>query len=251
MRFEASLDDALTAAMRKHAEACYPNEACGLILGDGKKAEFVAAENVSQEPRGQFLIDHETYRRAVDSGRLLAIWHSHPDSSGEPSELDRAGCEATALPWLISGIRHTSAGFEHDRPQLVEPTGQVTDYVGRPYVFGTFDCYTLMVDFYRREFGIELPRFSEFRIEKWWTRGYNILEDLWPQADLVPVTDGTFEHGDVLFIAMGGEVPNHVAIYVTGDIILHHLVNRLSRRETFGPNWLSMVKLHLRHKSKC
>lgn len=251
MLSEEQLDKTLVGAMWEHAEKCYPSEACGFVVGSGKKAFFMPCNNTSPSPSDQFVIDPNDYARAEDSGEILAIWHSHPNLPTTPSEADRAGCEMWGIPWLISSISKEGNVFAHQGPELVTPSGFQTDYVGRPYIFGTFDCYSLACDFYAREYGIKLKPFHELRIHKWWTTGNDILGENWQEQGFVPVTDGTFQEGDLLGIAMDSSIANHVAIYVTGDIILHHLVNRLSRRETFGPYWLSRVKVHIRHKSKC
>lgn len=251
MQFEEQLDEALIGAMRRHAELCYPNEACGLVIGTGKKAQFLPCENAAEQPNLHFLISHIDYARAEDAGEILSIWHSHPDGSTEPSEADLAGCEASELPWLISALRKTDGEFVHDELRLVQPSGFQVDYVGRPYIFGTFDCYSLVADYYRQEFNIHLPGFSGLRIDQWWRKGHDVIGDNWKSQNFVSVQDGVFEAGDVIGLAMNSDVVNHVAIYVGGDIILHHLVNRLSRRETFGPYWLSRVRLHLRHATKC
>lgn len=251
MLSEELLDDALTGAMRRHAEACFPREACGFIVAQGKKARFLPCDNAAEHPSDQFLISHLDYARAEDAGEILAIWHSHPNASSEPSEADLAGCEASELPWLISSLRMIEGAIVHEAPRLVRPSGFEVDYIGRPYIFGTFDCYSLMTDYYERELGIDLERFPHLRIKEWWRKGFDILGENWVSQGFRIVEDGSFEEGDVLGIAMDSTVMNHVAIYVTGDIILHHLVNRLSRRETFGPYWHSRVKLHLRHRTKC
>lgn len=250
MQFEEQLD-ALTGAFREHAQACYPNEACGFVVASGKKARFIACENAADDPRHFFLIASSDYIRASKQGEIVAIWHSHPEGSNQASDADRAGCEAWQLPWLISGVTAGHDGFEHTEPRLLSPSGWQADYLGRPYIFGTFDCYSLAADFYEREFAIKLDRYQHLRIPRWWSQNLDILGDEWASQGFVQVQDGQFQHGDVLLIAMDSEVANHVALYVTGDIILHHLVNRLSRRETFGPYWLSRVKLHLRHRTKC
>lgn len=251
MQFEEQLD-ALSGAMRAHAEACYPQEACGFVIGQGKKAIFMPCTNAAEQPEATFLISHLDYAAAEDAGDILAIWHSHPDQSAEPSEADLAGCEATELPWLISSVHKVDGSLIHEATKLVEPSGFRVDYVGRPYLFGTFDCYSLVADYYEREYGIRLERFPNLRILRWWEKGLDILDKAsWNAIGFTRVEDGDYREGDVVCIAMDSKVANHVALYVTGDIILHHLVNRLSRRETFGPYWLSRVKLHLRHQTKC
>lgn len=236
--------------MRAEAERCYPREACGFVIGKGKKPFFMPAINKASG-NDQFVIDHTSYALAEDEGEILAIWHSHPDTDGTASQADLAGCEATELPWLISPITKGDGGFIHGDINVIQPSGFRMPYVGRPYIFGTFDCYSLLVDFYRREYDIRLDGFHNLRIDQWWRRGYDILEDHWRAQGFVPVTNGTFKEGDALTFAMDSEVANHVAVYVTGDIMLHHLVNRLSRQETMGPYWMGRLKHHLRHISKC
>lgn len=236
--------------MREEAERRYPREACGFVIGRGKKAFFLPAANAASGT-DQFFIDHRSYAQAEDAGEILAIWHSHPECDATPSEADRAGCEASELPWLISPVRKTEEGFQHGDIEVLQPSGFEMPYVGRPYLFGTFDCYSLLTDFYRREYDIRLDGFQHLRIPQWWKSGDDILERNWASQGFVPVTDGTFKEGDALTFAMDSDVPNHVAVYVTGDIILHHLVNRLSRKETLGPYWASRLKHHLRHISKC
>lgn len=249
MQFAETLD-ALTGAMRAEAERAYPREACGFVVAQGKKAIFLPTRNAA-ESNEQFLIEAEDYGRAEDAGEIVAIWHSHPETDATPSELDVAGCNMSELPWIISSVRRGEGGFVHADPLLLSPGNGRTDLIGRPYVFGVFDCYSLIRDFYIQEFRIRLDPFMQLRIRDWWRSGQDILGDNWAEQGFVEVTDGTFQHGDALCMAMHSDIPNHVAIYVTGDIILHHLVNRLSRREPFTPYWYSRVKLHLRHVSKC
>lgn len=243
-------DEALLAAMRSEAELRFPKEACGFVIARGKKAIFMPAENTA-DGTDQFIIDPASYARAEDAGEVLAIWHSHPNASGTPSEADMAGCEATELTWLISPLWAGEGGFVHDDVTVMQPSGFQMPYVGRPYLFGTFDCYSLVTDYYAREFDIRLARMGHARIKQWWRHGHDIIEDNWRAQGLAPVTDGSFEPGDILTFAMDSEVANHIAVYVTGDIMIHHLVNRLSRNETLGPFWMSRLKHHFRHTSKC
>ncbi len=93
------------AAIHRHAEAGYPDEICGLLVGErggaggGDKIvrEVVPAENAWQdlgERRRRFLISPERFmaeeRRARERGwEILGFYHSHPDHEARPSETDR------------------------------------------------------------------------------------------------------------------------------------------------------------------
>ena len=245
------LIDALTEQMRQAAQDAYPNEACGLVVGVGKKARFMRCENVAQDPSQTFRIPAKDYARAEDMGEVLAVWHSHTDGVTTASEADLAGCEASELPWLISGVSKQDDSFRHADLNKIEPSGFQMPYLERPYIFGVFDCYSLVVDYYRREFGIALDRCERLRAEEWWKTGRDLFGEHYKAQGFVEVTDGSWNEGDCLLFAVDSTVPNHVAIYVTGDIILHHAINRLSRRETCAGFWLEHMTHHLRHKSKC
>lgn len=251
MRFEAQLSDPLPRQMREHAERSWPNEACGLLVGVGKKAHFLACQNMASNPREHFVIGPTDYARAEDMGEVLAVWHSHPDGVPEPSEPDLAGIETTELPWFISSISKTGDAFSHQGPNLFNPTGFQADYVGRPYIFGIYDCYQLVVDYYAREYGIALDPFHNLRLERWWTMGHDFFGAHFESQGFVEITDKDYREGDLLLFAVDSAVPNHVALYVTGDIILHHMITRLSRRETCGSFWNSKITHHLRHKTRC
>lgn len=251
MLHEELNNDPMTRAMQEAAQAAYPNEACALIVGVGKKARFIPCTNISSEPRTSFRIAPKEWARAADLGEVVAIWHSHVEVNNKPSDADRAGCEATQVPWLISSIYKQGEKFHHSAPNTFEPSGFLMPYLERPYVFGTFDCYSLVVDYYQREYGIHLEHGQDKRIERWWHQGIDFIGDHYAANGFKVVSDDSWEEGDVLAFAINSPIPNHVAIYVTGDIILHHMVNRLSRRETCGAYWRTHMTHHLRHESKC
>jgi len=94
----AVLDEKLRAKLIAHARVGYPNEACGVIIGDrfaadgGRALRFVATRNAAASP----------YRYSIDSKDLLritletddadeVIWgivHSHIGSPARPSPTD-------------------------------------------------------------------------------------------------------------------------------------------------------------------
>src|SRR5690606_5087054 len=107
--------------------------------------------------------------------QVLAVWHTHPNRSAAPSEADLQGVEESKLDWIIVGISKTSAGFAYTEPTVTKPTGVVRPYTDRPYLYGVYDCYSLVRDYYKREFNLTLNAYQDE--DKWWDRGENWFAD--------------------------------------------------------------------------
>jgi proteasome lid subunit RPN8/RPN11 len=84
------------AAIRDHGADAYPDECCGVLIGDesGKVTEAFALSNTTAgERRRRFLIGPDDYRiaearaREVDKA-LIGFYHSHPDHPAVPSAFD-------------------------------------------------------------------------------------------------------------------------------------------------------------------
>ena len=107
----------LLAAMREHAEATYPEEACGGMLGRADSdtvevVEVVSLANVREvERRRRYLIGPDDVlaleRRAEARGlQVVGYYHSHPDAPAEPSAFDREH----AWPWYVYLIVSVAEG---------------------------------------------------------------------------------------------------------------------------------------------
>ncbi len=98
--------EALTA-MRAAAAAAYPNEACGLLLGQGANiAEAREAANINPTPATHFEIDPQALidgHRAARSGgaQVVGYFHSHPAGPAAPSATDRAIAAGDGRVWAI------------------------------------------------------------------------------------------------------------------------------------------------------
>lgn len=238
--------------IREAAIGSYPNEACGFVISIGKgKSTFYEAKNTSPSPQNFFLIDTDEYLEATKIGEIVAVWHTHVNTGPSPSEADKAGCENSDLPWYILSIFKRERGFEFSELIGIEPSGYEVSYVGRPYAYGALDCWSLVRDFYRREFGIKLGDYP--RVNEFWKNGQDFFGENWKSEGMV-VVDGELQRGDILFFQTdGGEFPNHTGVYLGNERVLHHSMGRLSREEiyTFGCYWHKHTVKKLRHKSKC
>lgn len=95
------------AAMLAAASAAYPNESCGLLLGEGVRitAALVTA-NIHPAPGTHFEIDPQALidaHRAARAGgpQVIGYFHSHPTGEPVPSITDRAMATGDGRVWAI------------------------------------------------------------------------------------------------------------------------------------------------------
>lgn len=113
-----------------HAEATYPDECVGLLLGclDGERKEVravypvenrwagqiqLAANDDPNSRRDRFYLDPRDYLRADRDARacgleIIGCYHSHPDDQAVPSERDRLGAQAiggSQFAFVIQAVR--------------------------------------------------------------------------------------------------------------------------------------------------
>ena len=233
-------------AIFAHAEAMQPRECCGLLYRPRStdKLTYMPAGNVWPDAEGdRFSIDPADYAAAEDAGEIMAIVHSHPNASANPSMADRVGCEKSGLPWIIMG-------WPSGMVKQLEPEGWQAPYKGREFHHGVLDCYTLMQDWYRRELVIELPDFE--RRDDWWQgQPGRLREDLYMQqfgqAGFVAV-QGEPERHDVILMQVKADVANHGAVYLGDGVMLHHLHGQQSCETVYGGYWLRHTMAVLRHR---
>lgn len=244
----------LKSEMMQAAIAAYPNEACGFIVGQGKKCKLLVCRNASQNPATEFLFHPDDQIAAEKEHQIVGVFHSHVNRPPEPSDADRAGCEMSELPWFILGITknfnpETAVDFRFSDLVMLKPEGFQMPYQGRPYVFGVFDCWLLCRDYLKREFNVELDALPALHVQNWFDGEVDILGDNYPSQKLVRLPAGTPKRrGDILFMQLGGRMPDHCAVYVGDGLILHHLTDRLSCHAVYGGQWEKHTTHHLRHK---
>lgn len=249
----AEVIDKLTEFVKVRGFARYPKEACGLIYSDAiGRPVIVECKNVSDEPENQFLIDPNEYLEVEKKGQIVGCWHTHCDIPPHASEADKQGCINTQVPWFIGSVTMKDGEKVFEGLNEVRPdNGYKAPLIGRPYTFGVFDCFSLLRDYYKQEFDIDLKEVP--RTERIWESEPNYMENrAIKEFDLVKVTDGTYKVGDIFLIQTGRDGADHIAIYLGGDRILHQMRNRLSRTDMYGGSyWQEHTLSHWRHKTKC
>lgn len=227
-------------AIRDHAAACAPRECCGLAVVVRGKLRYVPCRNLhAGAERDVFALDPADYAAAEDLGAVVAVVHSHVDLAPQPSMADLVGIEAGGLPWLI--VNHPVGHYT-----VTEPSGYVAPLVGRPFVHGVLDCYSLIRDWYARERGIVLPDYE--RPEKWWELpGYDLYRENFAAAGFAEIAERELQPGDVILMQFGARVTNHGGIYLEGNQLLQHVMGRLSSRDVWGGGWRKCATHFLRY----
>ena len=212
-----------------HAQEEDPKESWGFLLNIKGKEKYFPCENLSTYSQQCFIIDPNDYIKAEESGNILAVVHSHPVTPPVASQADMIGCENSNLPWHIVNPKTEEWGY-------LEPSGYKPPLLGRPWVWGITDCWSLVRDWYKEEKNIILrdwdrPSTPQQFLEKplfescAWRTGFRELR---PNEKLL--------NGDVLLMSILSPTLNHVAIFINGDV-LHHLADRISCKEPYN-EWL-------------
>lgn len=126
------LDTGVRCSLETWARSGYPNETCGLLIGEHQDgvavtARAVLARNLNQErARDRYELDPKDQLAAEAAARasgleVIGVWHSHPDHPARPSETDRM----MAWPrWYYLIISVSNEGIEDVRAWQLNHNGE-------------------------------------------------------------------------------------------------------------------------------
>ena len=227
-------------AARKHAAECAPAECCGAVCVVRGKLRYYPCRNDYAGTSDVFVLNAEDYAVAEDAGAIVAIVHSHHGIPPVPSMADLVGIEAHGLPWLI--VNHPLGTWT-----MTEPSGYRAPLMGRPFAHGALDCYSFCRDYYHDVCDLALPDYQ--REDNWWLKpGQNLYIDNFAAAGFVEIAEADLQPHDAMLMKVGADRPNHAAIYIGDNLIVHHLNGRLSSRDVWGGYWRKCATHFLRHE---
>lgn len=234
-------------AATKHALSVYPGESCGLVAVIKGREVYKPCINRAESKSEHFIISKEQWAEIEDEGEIIAIVHSHPDESSNPSQGDKVQCENTGLPWYILSVGRDDQGepYLHDM-SAISPSGYEAPLVGRQFFHGSLDCFGLIRDWYKREFNIELTDYQ--RSDGWWERGENLYMKNLEDEGFYQVEEKDIRKGDMIVMQVLANEPNHAGVYIGDGLFLHHLYGRLSSRDVYGGMWRECTRIIVRHK---
>jgi len=213
-----------------HAKGEDPYESCGLLVVTKGKKKYFPCKNLADKPKDMFIIDPEDWVKAEDTGEITAIIHSHPVTSPELSMADKVACEKTKLKWYV---------VQPNLEQWVEyePCGYTAPLIGRKWVWGVNDCWSLCRDYYKEKLDIDLKDWDrpissdEFIKDPCFDRCFvdTGFRELRPDEEL--------QKNDLVLMKMRSQGLNHIGLYLGDQLLLHHLQDRLSSRDLLD-EWL-------------
>lgn len=226
-------------AIVAHAAEVYPAECCGVVAQKSRVERYFPCRNIAENPTEQFHLSPEDYIAAEEWGTVTGIVHSHPDATTQPSELDKAQCDAMAIPWHI-------VSYPEGDLRTVMPRGELP-LVGRAFVLGHTDCWGLVMSYFRQTHGIVL---NDYRVDyPWWESGReNLYLDNWYECGFREFS-GSPRPGDMVIMQVSAPVANHAGILLDDGMLLHHMYGMLSQRVPYGGYWKDRTVKIVRHMS--
>jgi len=226
-------------AIVAHAAEVYPAECCGVVAQKSRVERYFPCRNIAENPTEQFHLSPEDYIAAEEWGTVTGIVHSHPDATTQPSELDKAQCDAMAIPWHI-------VSYPEGDLRTVIPRGELP-LVGRAFVLGHTDCWGLVMSYFRQTHGIVL---NDYRVDyPWWESGReNLYLDNWYECGFREFS-GPPQSGDMVIMQVSAPVANHAGILLDDGMLLHHMYGMLSQRVPYGGYWKDRTVKIVRHMS--
>ena len=245
-----------------------PNEeVCGFIMHRVRRGGDEGVKqlpNIAADRSDSFEIAESAVKRAVDSGKLLAVWHSHPLES-QPAILspeDIAMSKARGIPYLLYHPAFEQWDYfdpsgTHPFPLELDPAltpDQLEYYLGRRFVWNRSDCASLVIDYYKGVLGINLLDYPRGGIdptcvanEDWDVIQQNYAANGFRKLD----RDEPRQNGDSAVVCLAGPNPHHFVILhdASANVGLHILENQVSTKVFYGEALQQRTRLILRHKT--
>ena len=225
----------------EHAQKDSPQEACGLLTIHKGKEKYYPCKNIAEEQGDYFILDPDDWIKAEDEGEVIAVIHSHPNYPPYPSEADLASCEYLDLPFYI-------VNPETKQWHYFKPSGYKKGLIGRQWVWGIQDCWSLVEEWYKENKNIQIEHWPRPKSPKEFSKN-PLFEYALPKLGFIEIENTVdLQEGDVLLMdtTNTGKL-DHVALYLGNQTIFHHCVKRLSCRELYNQEYIDCTKKRYRY----
>jgi proteasome lid subunit RPN8/RPN11 len=223
MEFNAQIKNSIkTLALKKMQE-----EICGLIYFNEKEYKFdiYPCKNKSENKKNNFTISPQDYLNCSSLGKIIACYHSHINDNIDFSEIDKNNSNVYNIHYILYNVKHDYFNF-------YSPNKENNPYIGRPFVLGKSDCFTLMKEYAIKEEKVNI----QFPKDLVYPRHLEDIKDLYEnnfknQGFIKLDKNAKLEKSDgimMMFPSVSDKFPTHAAVYIGNGLILHQPFNSFS-----------------------
>lgn len=231
--------------LREYSLHKWPNEAVALLSYNKKNGEeeIIFCENVARDKRRYFAIDDNIYIKELLKDNYIIIFHSHcynkPNyklDNFSPDDIEKS--EECGWPFLMFNS-------STDKWNYYEPESRsIVDLLNRPFVKGVWSCYTLVKDYYKINYNIDLNYyFSPDDIKE-----FDLFDKHFQEEGFEEISLEKIEKGSLILFKIGrSKFSNHIAVYLGDNTFLHHPLNKLSRYEILNHKYIKRINKILKY----
>lgn len=231
----------LKQSIIEHARSVPHEEVCGLVYYTISQVLPYPCSNVAADRVHAFEIDSQDYIGAAQLGAICGVYHSHPHGPAAFSEEDLETARELGVPFYLYC---TDTGDWLD----YTPPSYVIDPLHNPFIWGLFDCLTVVRTYYRNELNIHLTDFV--RDESFERADATAITQYIDREGFTYVSIDAIQKGDVmLFKTPGSPFAHHLGVFIGNSRYIHHPRNALSRTDPLTGEELRSLVGVLRHKS--
>jgi len=234
------------------AKKSYPNECCGFVIKSGKNQIVYPTQNIHENKKEHFKIDPLELVTAEQLGKILCVYHSHTNENIKLS-LDDLWCsDVSKIPIFMVSKYENEFYLDYYDPNIINP------YLARIWEWGKNDCYSLVKDWYEKEFNIILSPFRRYKVKQadlnWNRFQENFSKEGFKEViQGVPDKNESIKKGDIIMMAIRSKNINHIGVYIdeVNNLVLHHLQDRLSEYHYYGGWWREVTRCVVRYEKLC
>lgn len=223
IEFNQQIKEKIKSESRKNS----PNECCGFIFLDKQSLKFdvFPCKNMASIKDNNFIISPKDYLKCSSLGQITACYHSHTNDNIELSEIDKTNSNKYNIHYILYNIKYDIFNF-------YAPNTEKNPYVGRPFILGTSDCFTLMRDYARRERNVQITFPKNTIYPKDIKEIGALYEQNFIDNGFIKLSKDTELKKDdgimMTFPAICEKYPTHAAVYIGNNMILHQPFNSFS-----------------------
>jgi proteasome lid subunit RPN8/RPN11 len=242
-----TLDDDIKAKILQCIDICcnpeekeHEHEQCGIIVG----GNAIALANKHSDPCNHFHLSPQDLYPYQDN--IQAIFHTHcrENHDGYLSYDDIRTSQVSRLPVVMYHTLFESWDFYNPQDPnpfpLIYPDFDYKDiqsYIGIHSHWGRSDCFAIARSFYLGMFGVDIGEFPRCDVDTFPLDDYVCP---WAGIDFPQIAkhEEMRVYDAIAIATRGGLNPNHVAILLPDNMILHSpLLGGMSKVESYGNFW--------------